>query len=288
MKKQQKLHPQNHRVFDPWNSSATGHQRADGPSLSHTTAWRNTRTDKLARQFAFGDCRVDNNKGSGTAEWTWIRDEDAADADTAANASAGAGAGAKHGYQDIRDFMAVTKKRKISSDDRGVHKVKRIPASTATATSTSTSAPEPEPEPVPVPVPVPKPARKPEHEPAHEPVHEHQPAQQQQQQQQQHTAQTLAGTTIYINGSTMPPISDHKLKHLLVAHGAKLSLALARNSVTHVIIGRPATAGKGAGGGLAATKLQKEIDKCGRGNIKVVGVEWYVPFQVPIKPRLGC
>lgn len=270
MEKQQKLHPQNHRAFDPWNSSATGHQRADGPSLSHTTAWRNTRTDKLARQFAFGDCRVDNNKGSGTGEWTWIRDEDAADADTAANANAGADA--KHGCQDIRDFMAVTKKRKISSDDRGVHTVKRIPASTAT--STSTSAPEP------VPVPVPRPARKPEYEPAHEPVP--QPAQQQ---QQQHTgSQILAGTTIYVNGSTMPLISDHRLKHLLVAHGAKLSLALARKSVTHVIIGRPAvspgtgsgsSAGKGAGGGLAATKLQKEIDKGGRGT-KVVGVEWYI------------
>ena len=175
--------------------------------------------------------------------------------------------------------MAVTKKRKISSDDRGVHKVKRIPASTATATSTSTSAPEPEPEPVPVPVPVPvpKPARKPEHEPAHEPVPQHA-----HQQQQQHTgSQILAGTTIYVNGSTMPLISDHKLKHLLVAHGAKLSLALARKPVTHVIIGRPAvssgtgSAGKGAGGGLAATKLQKEIDKCGRGT-KVVGVEWYI------------
>ena len=247
--------PQNHHIFDPWNSSATGHQRADGPSLSHTTAWRGTRTEKLARQFAFGDCRVDN-KGSGTGEWSWIRDEDG-NADTAANANAGAGA--QHGCQDIRDFMAVTKKRKISSDDRGVHTVPRIPASTSTSTSTAASEP----------VPVPK--------PAHEPV---QPAQ-----QQKHTGQILAGTTIYINGSTMPLISDHKLKHLLVANGAKLSLALARKSVTHVILGRPAglagtgtgtSAGKGAGGGLAATKLQKEIDKCGRGNIKVVGVEWYV------------
>ena len=255
-------HPQNHRIFDPWNSSASGHQRADGPSLSHTTAWRETRTEKLGRQFTFGDCRVDDN-GRVTGEWTWVKDGAAA----AANADA-----KRHGCQDIRDFMAVTKKRKISSDerDRGVHKVKRIAASASASASGSGSGSERE------------------REPAHEPVHEHQPAQQQQQQQQQHTAQTLAGTTIYINGSTMPPISDHKLKHLLVAHGAKLSLALARNSVTHVIIGRPATAGKGAGGGLAATKLQKEIDKCGRGNIKVVGVEWYVPFQVPIKPRLGC
>lgn len=83
----------------------------------------------------------------------------------------------------------------------------------------------------------------------------------------------LAGTTIYLNGSTMPLISDHKLKHLLVSHGAKLSLVFAR-SVTHVIIGKPNTgANKGAGAGLAAGKLQKEIEKCGRG-VKVVGVEW--------------
>lgn len=87
----------------------------------------------------------------------------------------------------------------------------------------------------------------------------------------------LTGATIYINGSTMPLISDHKLKHLLVSHGAKLSLVLSR-SVTHIIIGRPNSphsvgASKGAGGGLAAGKLQKEIERCGRG-VKVVGVEW--------------
>lgn len=83
----------------------------------------------------------------------------------------------------------------------------------------------------------------------------------------------LAGTTIYLNGSTMPLISDHKLKHLLVSHGAKLSLVFVR-SVTHVIIGKPNTgANKGAGGNLAAGKLQKEIERCARGP-KFVGVEW--------------
>lgn len=91
----------------------------------------------------------------------------------------------------------------------------------------------------------------------------------------------LTGTTIYINGSTMPLISDHKLKCFLIAHGAKLSLVPARNTITHIIIGRPNanTAGnKGAGGGLAASKVQKEIEKCGRG-VKVVGVEWCVLFS---------
>ncbi|OJJ31744.1 hypothetical protein ASPWEDRAFT_53560 [Aspergillus wentii DTO 134E9] len=86
----------------------------------------------------------------------------------------------------------------------------------------------------------------------------------------------LSGTTIYINGSTMPLISDHRLKHLLVANGATIAISLARRSVTHVIVGKPNTgAGKGvgAGGGLAATKLQSEIDRCARG-VKVVGAEW--------------
>ena len=87
----------------------------------------------------------------------------------------------------------------------------------------------------------------------------------------------FAGTTIFVNGSPMPLISDHKLKHLLVSHGANLSLSLSRKSVTHVIVGRPSSstvAGKGAGGGLAAGKLHKEIERYGR-QVKVVYAEWY-------------
>lgn len=87
----------------------------------------------------------------------------------------------------------------------------------------------------------------------------------------------FAGTTIYVNGSTMPLISDHKLKQLLVSHGAKLAVSLLeRGSVTHVIVGRPAAAGagKGAGGGLAGGKLHKEIARRGR-QVKVVYAEWY-------------
>ena len=89
----------------------------------------------------------------------------------------------------------------------------------------------------------------------------------------------------------MPLISDHKLRRLLVEHGARLAVGLARG-VSHVIIGRPnspaagsgtgsggeaGTRARGAGGGLAATKLQRQIDRCGSGSgrgVKVVGVEW--------------
>ncbi len=80
---------------------------------------------------------------------------------------------------------------------------------------------------------------------------------------------------IYINGSTAPTISDHRLKYLLAEHGAKVSIMLGRRSVTHVILGAPSKAGgSGAGGGLAATKIQKEIKRIGGCGVKYVGVEW--------------
>ena len=87
--------------------------------------------------------------------------------------------------------------------------------------------------------------------------------------------QIFAGLTIYINGSTFPLISDHKLKHLLASHGANISLALGRRSVTHVILGKPNGAkGGGAGGGLSGSKLQKEVQRVGGKGIRFVGVEW--------------
>ncbi|KAG9753305.1 hypothetical protein KCU73_g5915, partial [Aureobasidium melanogenum] len=76
--------------------------------------------------------------------------------------------------------------------------------------------------------------------------------------------QVFAGVCIYINGSTFPTISDHKLKHLLVTHDARLSIHLGRRSVTHVVLGRPnASSIPGAGGGLSASKMQREITKIG-------------------------
>jgi hypothetical protein len=88
----------------------------------------------------------------------------------------------------------------------------------------------------------------------------------------------FAGLTVYVNGSTAPLISDHKLKHTLASNGANISIALGRRSVTHVILGTSSSQG-GAGGGLAAGKIQKEIMKKrgGRGTgVRFVGVEWYV------------
>lgn len=83
------------------------------------------------------------------------------------------------------------------------------------------------------------------------------------------------GLVIYINGSTYPMVSDHKLKHLLAENGAKVSLHLGRRQVTHVILGKPNGApGTGVGGGLSGSKLEKEIKRVGGCGVKYVGVEW--------------
>ena len=82
------------------------------------------------------------------------------------------------------------------------------------------------------------------------------------------------GVVVYLNGSTYPHVSDHKLKQILLENGGSLSLHLGRRKVTHVIVGRPTGLKKGAGGGLAGGKLDKEIKKMGGVGVKFVDVEW--------------
>jgi hypothetical protein len=87
--------------------------------------------------------------------------------------------------------------------------------------------------------------------------------------------QIFTGLCFYLNGSTAPLVSDHKLKHMLSAHGANFSIALGRRTVTHVILGT-VNANGGCGGGLAATKIQKEVARTGGKAVKYITVEWYV------------
>ncbi|KAG9250499.1 uncharacterized protein F5Z01DRAFT_683890 [Emericellopsis atlantica] len=82
------------------------------------------------------------------------------------------------------------------------------------------------------------------------------------------------GVVVYVNGSTFPHISDHKLKQVLSENGGQMAIHLGRRKVTHVIVGRPNSAGYGAGGGLAGGKLDKEIRKMRGVGVKFVGVEW--------------
>lgn len=90
----------------------------------------------------------------------------------------------------------------------------------------------------------------------------------------------FAGLVIYVNGSTHPLISDHKLKHVLAENGARMAIHLGRRQVTHVILGRQSAASvpnKGAskaGGALAAGKIEREVRRVGGCGVKFVGVEW--------------
>lgn len=219
--------PQNYTLFDPWNSSSTGHQRAESPS--NNAQWRRLRTDKLAHQFdqrrnSTGECPVPASSATAT------------------------------GCRDIRSYFGVGKRKRkrplVDIDTNAEIDIEK---------NTKRTCPNP-------PVQGSKDA-------AHV--------------RESEMPKIFTGTSIYINGSTAPTISDHRLKHLLVSHGAALSLWLARRTVTHVVVGRPVSpspattasvsnaGGAGAGGGLAAGKLQKEIERCGR-QVKVVCVEWLV------------
>lgn len=250
--------PTSHTIFDTWNSSSTGHQRAENP-YSSSTSWRETRQAKLAIQFASssGDCAGDGTRttkpnsggriGREEGEWQWL---------SAAEATRN-----RLGCRDIRTMMGERKKRASASasasasssasaldeDDAGKCKKARTERDTLCHASA-------------------EPAAEPENKPHVE-----------DKDKDGGGRKILKGTSIYINGSTVPHISDHRLKSLLVLHGAEIAISLSRKTVTHVIIGKPngGPAGhSGAGGGLAAGKLQREISRAGWRGVKVVGVQW--------------
>ncbi|KAF7170550.1 hypothetical protein CNMCM5623_002957 [Aspergillus felis] len=72
--------PTNHDFFDPWNSSATGHQRAENP-YSNTTSWRETRRAKLAIQFAGDNTKTNSGSGNG-AQMQGYPDDDGDEQET--------------------------------------------------------------------------------------------------------------------------------------------------------------------------------------------------------------
>jgi hypothetical protein len=85
--------------------------------------------------------------------------------------------------------------------------------------------------------------------------------------------QIFANLNFYINGSTAP-YSDHALKHLISKHGGSMSISLGRRTVTHVIVGKPTREGGGCGGGLAGSKVQKEISSMRGKGIKFISADW--------------
>lgn len=104
--------------------------------------------------------------------------------------------------------------------------------------------------------------------------------------QRKRSRKVFDGLCFYINGSTAPTVSDHRLKHLIAENGGQVAIGLARKTVTHVVLGAPRDAscpsggtsnngGHGrCGGGLSAAKLQNEVRRIGGQPVKYVTAEW--------------
>lgn len=277
----------NNLIFDPWNTASTGHQRAENP-YSNTSEWRTTRTEKLSHQFGksvtngsgdgtlSSDCGTNNknrdrdHKANRTGEWRWMSAADAERqrlgcADIRTLMGGGVKKRKRDGDGDASFGDKVTKKgvelgdiRSSSSHHSSRHQAQsQSQSKESTALQSSTRSKLAFFDGNPTDTDDNSTTLKPDTKPP---------------------TGIFKGTTIYINGSTFPLISDHKLKHLLASNGAKIAITLARQTVTHVILGQPNRNGSGAGGGLAAGKLQKEIQRSGGAgtSVKFVGVEWYV------------
>ncbi|KAI0144021.1 hypothetical protein F4776DRAFT_452747 [Hypoxylon sp. NC0597] len=230
--------PKYGQSFDTWNSSATGHQRAEN-HLGRSTGWRQSRNLKLTSQFKGGrggGLRVSDTVGAGSKDW---------DPKLNALVTPELRSRAKCSVMDMLakpGTMAISIASSTSAASGAKPSVNGESRSDVTAEEKLMAQ------------------RKAEDE-----AREAERAQ---------SRGIFDDVVVYINGSTHPLISDHKLKHVLAEHGARTSIHLGRRQVTHVILGRHASGLAGAGGGLAGGKMQKEIQKIGGCGVKFVGVEW--------------
>ena len=224
------------RTFDPWHSVGAGHQRAES---SGVRGWRGSRNAKLRGQFAAGHSggeRVSDAVGAGSEDFDERR---------GVVVPRHVRARAANSVADMLRRQATGSNSSSSSSRSGTSSSSSTAGSSlgeaqaAGAGGTTEGACGAE-----------------------------DPAASQRR-------KIFDGLVVYVNGSTHPAVSDHRLKHVLTENGARMSLHLCRRQVTHVILGRPASSGGGAGGGLAGGKLEKEIRRVGGCGVKYVDVEWY-------------
>ncbi|KAK1821943.1 hypothetical protein LTR12_003639 [Friedmanniomyces endolithicus] len=279
-------------IFDPFNSSATGHQRAEN-RLGGSTSWRDSRSLKLKEQFtsgAGGGKRVSDTVGAGSLDFGVDGRTESGGWERGAKGLRGGGQTSlwegTGGVKVEKDTQRPAKRVKVEEREEKPTKVvnpwtpfrREDGKIRETSWTSQESSPSSLLSPM-FPVSTPRPdatseaVKAEEQETADTERHPPPP-----------TPQIFRNCTFYINGSTAPVISDHKLKHLLSAHGGGLSISLGRRTVTHVIIGRPNSAG-GCGGGLAGSKIHKEVTrKLGRGDsVKYVSVDWVVESVKALK-----
>ena len=264
--------PEPTRVFfDPFNSSSTGHQRAEN-RLSGSTSWRDSRTYKLAHQFRHahgrgGEQHLSDLVGAGSEHFGKDGRKENGDWEV------GAPGLRDKGWQDIRKLMDGNRKRSregINEESEAKRQKSKKEGNKQrnydSGKTTELQSQKP-------PGPGPK-SDTPESHAAEPPPSG---------QQRGNTCvaasitqppQIFRNLTMYLNGSTAPLISDHKLKHLFAQHGGNASIALGRRTVTHVILGNDLA----GGGGLASSKIQKEVGLVrglGKG-VKYVTAQWVV------------
>ncbi|KAK8139609.1 hypothetical protein PG984_000732 [Apiospora sp. TS-2023a] len=228
--------PQFGASFDPWNSSSSGHQRAEN-RLGASTGWRDSRNAKLHSQFRGDARRVSDAVGAGARDWD-PKVQAVVPPELRARARC-----------SVADMLAKpgTMQRRVDTATGAPNKRGQSPTTKTTEE---------------------------QERPAEYAEKADDEGSQASPDQEEGPGRLFAGVVIYVNGSTHPQISDHKLKHVLAKHGGRLSSHLGRKQVTHVILGRPIGGGGGSGGGLAGSKLQKEIQKVRGAAVKFVGVEW--------------
>lgn len=313
--------------FDPYNSSSTGHQRAEN-RLATSTSWRDSRTRKLRSQFsaplaAGGGERLFDSVGAGSLGFGRDGRKENGCWEKGAKGLRG------DGWRDVRGMLenggAAERQERRRSRERETEEV--FPQETrwgldhdrddesnqgraAADIEDSTAQERNEKKQSPTP---------PRTDANHPDDNDNDDS----------TTTSLVpasitstpnpifrGLTIHITGSTYPLVSDHRLKQLLSQHGAHISLTIARRTLTHVIVGAPSSSSasspapapasststptstqavistffpstsssafsscssSGAGGGLSARKLQREITRLrplGGPGTRYVRVEW--------------
>ncbi|KIW26639.1 uncharacterized protein PV07_06458 [Cladophialophora immunda] len=251
--------PQPTRVFfDPFNSSSTGHQRAEN-RLSGSTSWRESRTYKLSHQFRDATGRGGSQHLAdlvGAGSQTFGPDGHKANGDGQERSQRLRG----KGWQDIRDMMSGPKRRPNLNDNN----VEETEESAEKRPKASHDGPQ----------------------------HRHQDetspflSGRRRGDDPIDNSSTTSPTTILkpsppqifrnltmcLNGSSFPLISDHRLKHLFAQHGGHTSIVLGRRTVTHVVLG----SNSAGGGGLAGGKIQKEVHLVRGKGVKYVTAQWVV------------
>jgi hypothetical protein len=224
-------------VFDPWNSATTGHQRGEN-RVGQSTGWRNLRNRKLQAQYKGG---YGGNGGATVA--ARIGPIDPGDREPATDK------GQRSIVECFKSSKTAKAAKKLSKSD--AYEKALVHAGSSIAPQAKPIVQEEELD---------------EDDVAADEFDA--PSQ---------GSDMFRGLVMYINGTTHPLISDHRLRYLINQHGGMASLHLARRRVTHVILGPGKTGSNGkcyAGGGLAAGKMQKEISQLRGAGIKFVSAKW--------------